>query len=185
MITYSGEEFEKLKQGDPDQLVHFYNSYKESVYNYLLMKTRGNIDSANELACRVNSEVLESIGKIKNENNLLGWVLRIAYFLYCDHVKESIREREKITEKKKELINEPREESEQDEAGNRAFLISAALKNIKEKYSTILNLKYYEGKSIRDLAGMYNVTEIAIGGMLFRAKEALKKEIEKLGRSVE
>jgi RNA polymerase sigma-70 factor (ECF subfamily) len=185
MIQFSKEEFDQLKKGDVKQITRFYYSYKDDVYNYLLIKTRGNKDLAADLSSEVNSEVLASIGKIKNDSNLSGWVLRIAYYQYCDYIKKVIKDKKKIERQKNELLVNPRDEFEVDDTDNKNFLISTALKNLKEEYRIILNLKYYENKSIKELALIYNVTESALGSMLFRAKEALKNEIKMLSSYLE
>jgi RNA polymerase sigma-70 factor (ECF subfamily) len=162
--------------------VHFYNSYKNDVYNYLLAKVRGNADAAADLFGEVNIEVLACLGKLKRKDNLLGWVLRIAHNVYCDHVKKTVKNDKLIKSIKDYLMHNPKDEYDEIDKETKDSLVGTAIKNLNEKNRRIVNLKYFEHKSIKELAQIFNTTENVICGMLIRAKMALKKEIQKLDK---
>ena len=58
--------------------------------------------------------------------------------------------------------------------------MNIALENLKPEYSDILRLKYIEEKSQKELSDIYKKTESSIESLLFRAREALKKEMKKI-----
>lgn len=179
-MLISKEEFLRIKKGDPAALTRFYNLYKTTVYNYLLGKTKGNIDAADELLCEINAAVLLSVRKLIKNKNLLGWILKIAHRKYCNYVRKLNRDQKLL----KNLINMHRNNSDAQNDENddeyKTVLFRTAIANIKKKYSDIIMLKYFEKKSIKELAVIFNMTEGAVGGLLFRAKEKLKKEVQKL-----
>jgi RNA polymerase sigma factor (sigma-70 family) len=182
MTDFSQEEFHKLKQKDPELRVRFYHLYKSSVYNYLLVKVKGNADVAADLFGEVNTAVLDSLHTLKNKDNLLGWVMSIAHNVYCDFVKESIKKDKLIRNLMEDQTNNATDESDRAEKDARMNLVSTAVKNLDEKNRNIIALKYFEHHSIKEIAQIINETENVVGGMLFRAKEALKKEIKRLGK---
>jgi len=182
MIEFSQEQFERLKKNDPELRIQFYLAYKQIVYNYLIAKVCGNRDVAADLFGEVNTNVLDSLNKLRNRKNLLGWVLSIAHNVYCDYVSVSVKKDKLIKKIQDDLVNNPQEKADGMEKEKKERLVGAAIRNLDDKYSRIITMKYYEHKSIKELARIFDTTETAIGGMLYRAKEALKKEVSKLER---
>ncbi len=181
MIDLTKEEFTRLKQRDPEIFVRFYESYKEILYNFLLAKTKGNCDAAEELYSQVNEAIWNSIGSLSSDSNLIGWVIRIAFRKYCNYVKKIYTDKKLI---KNLSVNHPgnAESDGEPDMEKKQLLLIAATQNIKEKYRKIVELKYFQGKSIKEVAVLSDMTETAVGGLLFRAKEELKKEIRNLER---
>ena len=143
----SKEEFHRIKKGDAAALTRFYNLYKTTVYNYLLGKTKGNEDIAGELLCEVNAVVFLSVRKLKQNNNLLGWILKIAYRKYCNYLRKSSRDQKLL----KDLISLQRSNPDagcENDNESKAAVFNTAISNIKKKYRDIIVLKYFEKKSL-------------------------------------
>jgi RNA polymerase sigma factor (sigma-70 family) len=175
------EEFLKLKNKDPGAFTRFYNGYKDIAYNYLLIKTKGNKDTAGEILCEVNIAVFRSLGKLKQADNLIGWVIRIAQRTYFNHVKKAIGDQKlfkKLTDPTH--MSEPDDNECSENHERKAALFRIAHASLKQRFRDIITLKYIERKSIKELAAILNMNGNAIGSLLSRAKMALKKEIQKL-----
>jgi RNA polymerase sigma-70 factor (ECF subfamily) len=179
-MIISKKEFQLIKKRDAAALTRFYNLYKKTVYNYLLGKAKGNEDIAGELFCEVNAVVLLSVGKLNHNNNLLGWILKIAHRKYCNFVRKSSRDKKLLENLVFLQQNRPDMEDNRNNRERKAAIFNTALANIKKKYRDVIRLKYFDKKSIKELSVMFNMTEVAIGGLLFRAKEKLKKEVQSL-----
>lgn len=60
------------------------------------------------------------------------------------------------------------------------MLVRKAMDKLETKYRSILNQKYIENKSARLIAEKMATTEKAIHSLLYRAREALRKELKQL-----
>ncbi|MBN2533971.1 MAG: sigma-70 family RNA polymerase sigma factor [Spirochaetales bacterium] len=180
MSIFSKDEYEKLKGGDHDVFNRYYSAYKEVVYNYLLIKTSGDEDRAGELFCEVNCAVYRSIKNLKKNDNLLGWVIKIAHRKYCNYIRKAVKEQKLIKNLINDLMVKIKERESIPHNETKITIFTTACENMKEKYKNIIDLKYVKGKSIKELAQILEISESAVGGLLFRAKENLKKEVQKL-----
>jgi RNA polymerase sigma-70 factor (ECF subfamily) len=61
----------------------------------------------------------------------------------------------------------------------KAIMLDLAMKNIKPKYRKILELKYIEKKSQKEIARLLNKSRSSIESLIYRAREKLKQEIKK------
>ena len=59
-------------------------------------------------------------------------------------------------------------------------MVRLALDRLKSKEQSVLKAKYVEGLAARDIAQRINVTEKAVHSLLYRAKNSLRRELERL-----
>ena len=64
-----------------------------------------------------------------------------------------------------------------------AELVKAAMKNLDEKYQLVLNAKYIEGSSVKNISKQMKITEKAVHSLLYRARIALAEELKKSSSS--
>ena len=63
--------------------------------------------------------------------------------------------------------------------------MNMALNNIKSEYKDILNMKYLEKKPVKQIAKLLKKSESSIESILFRARQALKKEMQRISNFFE
>jgi RNA polymerase sigma-70 factor (ECF subfamily) len=71
-------------------------------------------------------------------------------------------------------------QSEKAETDEKLLMIKAAMDKLKPAYKEILNLKYTEKKSQKEIADILKKSRSSVESLIFRAKEALKKELKAL-----
>ena len=59
--------------------------------------------------------------------------------------------------------------------------VNSAIKKLKTEYSQILYLLYFEGFKTEDISNIMSKSKKQIGDLVYRAKKALKKQLEKDG----
>lgn len=64
-------------------------------------------------------------------------------------------------------------------------LVNAAMSQLPPLYRQALEAKYVEGKSVRDLAGAWRITEKAVESQLSRARKAFKATFLALARNLD
>lgn len=172
-------EFNRLKQQDPGVFEKVYKEYKVEIYNFLIFKTRGNQDTANELFNETVYSAFASVPKLKNANNLKGWLLLVAQRRFVDHVRKKIREKKYM-----ELAYHKNENNENNDEKlfrmEQIILLKTALENIKEDHRKVLEFKYIQNKSVNEISLLMNKTGSAIRNLLIRAKKMIKGEMDRL-----
>jgi RNA polymerase sigma-70 factor, ECF subfamily len=172
-------DFSSLRQGDPKVFEKLYLHYEKPVYNFLLAKTKGDRTVTDEVFSETFYSVFRSLATLKNKANIQGWLLQIASRRLADHLRKTYRE-----EKKKQLL------APTDRAGTdilddvlrleKKAMFELALDRIKPDQHRVLKLKYYDEKSVDEIAGLLGEKATTIEGLLHRARQALKRALEEL-----
>jgi RNA polymerase sigma-70 factor (ECF subfamily) len=177
-IFLDEKEFKKLKNRDTKAFEKLYKKYKIQIYNYLYIKTNGNIDVTKEVLCDTFYFAWVAITNLNNRKNIQGWLVTIANRRLADHLRKQYRGRNK----KQYLMQD---ESDIDELAEQLhnkkqiLIVNMALGNIKQKYKNILELKYFYNKSLKDISIILNKSESSITSKLHRARQSLRKELVK------
>ena len=66
------------------------------------------------------------------------------------------------------------------EDNEKVIMLDLAMNNIKPRYKKILELKYIEKKSQKDIAKLLNKSRSSVESLIYRAREELKKELKRL-----
>lgn len=180
-MSWTDQDFIKLKKRDPETLDKMYSLYKDNIYNYLLIKTRGNYTIAEDLFSETVQTAITSVHKLKNNKSLLGWLLKIASNKYNDYIRKQITEHKYLNK----LDNEEaytENYAEKIAQNEKTLLLEMAMDTINPKYKDILTMKYLEARSQKEIAAMTGKNIKAIESLLSRARSALKKELSKLSK---
>ena len=109
------------------------------------------------------------------------WLYRIARNLAVDHLRKTSREVLYLPEDfdgftplsedvGQELVREEEKRA-----------VHAAMKHLREKYRRVLWMKYFAGMNADEIAVLLNKSTQSVYGLLKRAKEKLRGELEKEG----
>jgi len=178
MIFYcwTDEDLAKINLRDPEVFKRIYLKYSKKIYNYLMLKTGGNKDIAEEIFCRTFHSALESAPKLKNTDNILGWLMQIASRRFSDFLRNQYKEEKylhKIYEEKISEIEPVNDMITREEI----LMFNMAIDKIPELSKRALILKYLENKSQKEISVILNKSEKAVESLLSRSKKLLKKEL--------
>ena len=138
-----------------------FNTYSNMVFRLALSKTK-NRAYADDILGEVFLKLVENIEKIKNNEHLKAWLIRVTINISNNYMKKAGRE-ESVTEADIPSVKEP----------NLREVYFAVL-SLPEGYRTVIHLFYYEDISIRDISNLLNQSESATKMQLKRGKEKLK-----------
>lgn len=178
-INWNDEDFKKIKERDPEIFKIIYKTYKDIIYTYLLKKTKGNKIMSEDILSDTFKSAFLSAPKLKNINNILGWLIIIANRRFNDFLRKRYREKKynKIIEEK-EIIDKHKS-PEEDEL---VLILNISLQNLKPEYRDILKMKFQDDMQIKEISEKLNKNIKAVESLIHRAKIALKKEIDDISK---
>lgn len=177
--TESENEYLQLaKAYDLTAIAAIYDHFEAKIYSYIYHRV-GNQSVAQDLTSQVFLRVLESIQIDRAwETSFTGWLYRIAHNLVIDHY----RRRGRTTQVSLDDMSELRSKSESPEhAAERALAaerLRAAINLLTEEQAQVVTLRFLEGMSILEVAGIMDKTEGAIKALQYRAVSSLRRIME-------
>jgi RNA polymerase sigma-70 factor (ECF subfamily) len=162
---------------DRKATAEFVARYADHVYAYVRRRLIPRADLVDDLVQEVFLAAWENLEKFRGDASLRSWLLGIARHKVEDHYRKRLRETQ-FPDEEENAWDEPaslhhvEEALAKRQAGQRTQEI---LKTLPETYSLILLWRYWEKRSLRDIAVQIGKTEKAVERMLARARQQFKK----------
>jgi len=180
---------EKLLQeieADPQKFAEVYEAFYKSIFGYAFRRT-ANYDAAKDIAAETFLKAYTGIGKFTWRNiSILHWLYRIAtnetnkYFNSRKYLPESInRIHEEYGVDITDYSNAETERIllEEDLQRHQDFVkINELMKKLDTKYQEALALRFYEQKSIEEIAVILGKKTGTVKSLLSRGVDKLKKD---------
>jgi RNA polymerase sigma-70 factor (ECF subfamily) len=162
---------------DRKATAEFVARYADHVYAYVRRRLIPRADLVEDLVQEVFLAAWESLDKFRGDSSLRNWLLGIARHKVEDHYRKRLRELQ-LAEEEEGTESEP--VSAHDLEGALAErqtgeLTREVLSILPETYSVVLLWRYWENRSLRDIAVQTGRTEKAIERLLARARQQFKK----------
>ena len=162
---------------DRKATAEFVARYADHVYAYVRRRLIPRADLVEDLVQEVFLAAWESLDKFRGDSSLRSWLLGIARHKVEDHYRKRLRELQ-LAEEEEGTESEP--VSAHDLEGALAErqtgeLTREVLSILPENYSVVLLWRYWENRSLRDIAVQTGRTEKAIERLLARARQQFKK----------
>ncbi len=170
---------EKARSGDNAAFEQLYNEYKGRIYRFVL-KTVGQGD-AEDIMQDTFLTAMQKIGTLKNGAAFGSWLYTIAYNRCMDRLKESSKRVDmqdsgidafQLTDPVMLPV---------DHAENKQTIsqLRDMISSLDDRSKSALRLYYYEERSISECADKLGISENAAKQRLFKARQRLKKAIDK------
>lgn len=143
------------------------NEYSDTIYRVALNITRSPQDSF-DVCQEVFIRLIKNQDKIKDENHLKAWLIRVA----VNYSKTLLTQRKRLTSL------EDAEELTYTQDFKDLTLFNA-VSSLPEKYSTVIYLHYFEDMKINDISKSLKISPSAVKLRLKRGREKLKNILEK------
>ena len=165
---------EQIQQRNPIIFNKIYREYKDKIYTFLLLKTNGNIQIAEEIICDTFHSAIESAPKLKNLNNIQAWLMQIATRRLNDYLRKKYTEKKyfKNIEMENIICNDFIDDSIQKEYEK--IIINKVYNDLKYKYKELLKLKYIEKLSIKEISKLLGFNISKTNSLLSRARKSFK-----------
>ena len=127
------------------------------------------IDSAKDIVQECWNIIIRKIDFLKDPNAFGSWAMRIVTRKSLDFVKKKAKERERL----KGISHE--EEVDFDEVHNSTLKkLQLAISNLPQDQRTVIRLFYTQEYSLKEIAGILEVSVGTVKSRLFHAREKLK-----------
>lgn len=162
---------DQLKKGDSTAVYLWYSSSKRELLQFFLTRMASEAD-AQELVHDTYLSCLSSLPLFRDESGLWTFMLSVARHELADYWRKKYAKRAiALLPYGHELLDSLCGEQVQNHSE-----IGSILQKLPEEISEILQLKYIDGLSVKELATHYRLSFAAMQSRLHRAKELFKQE---------
>ncbi len=170
-------------QRDPNAFEKIFHKYHDPIFNYAVRRTC-NVSLAQDITANTFLKALNHIGNFEWKGiSLSSWLYRIATNEINLHYRKFKRQVPLTFELSETLIDEHTTDSallEIEEAmiRNDKFKKACdAISRLKFKYQTVLTLRYFEDKSIREISEILEMSENTVKTHIRRGLIQLRKQL--------
>lgn len=146
-----------------------YSRYYKKVYHKCLTFTKDR-DKAFDLAQDILVKALRNVSNFQNKSAFSSWLYRITYNYCIDYVRSKKRRAELSLETQIHVAEQMPYEEYHDENYQRFQKVQKILSRFTGETREMLELKYLQGYSLKDLMDKYGLAESAVKMRLLRAK---------------
>jgi RNA polymerase sigma-70 factor (ECF subfamily) len=157
-----------MVRGDETAWVSFHREYSGRIHRYLLAPFKGNDDMASEVLQVTFTRIARHAREFSEEAVLWHWVTRLARTAAIDELRKRGRREESL----RELAQEPT--AEEAESSDWSELLQQALAQMETTERELLQQKYLEGRSVREIALAGADSEKAVESRITRARGKLR-----------
>ena len=184
----------RLLAGDEQAFNQFFDENFGRLYRFVLARVSHDQEATQEIVQAALSRALKKISSYRGESALFTWLCVITRNEMVDWIRRNARYREHIvlTEDYPEIqaavdsflapaSDDPGRHYQKYEASR---LIQVALDKLPPKYGDVLEWKYIEGYSVKEIAIKMDLSPEAAQSLLARAKRAFQEMYSTLARPV-
>ena len=186
-LVLNEEELLKEVENDPRKFGEIYEAFYTNIFGYVFRRTT-NYDAAKDIAAETFLKAFAGIGKFKWRNiSILHWLYRIAtnelnkYFNSRKYMPDSlsrIHEEYDVDITDYSTAENERIQLEDDLEKHKEFMkVNDLLKKLDVKYQDVISLRFFEQKSIKEIAIILNKKEGTVKSLLSRGIDMLKVQM--------
>ena len=171
----------KAKEGSQSAYRELLNLYWGDVYRFLLAKCHDDYE-AEDITIKAFSRAFDKIDLFDPKYSFKNWVLTISSNLYIDHLRAQNRQIEAIDlEKEKANTIADATPSSEDKLIQEQHLaeLLAYIKQLKPHYREVINLRYFQELSYKEIAEEMDESLSNVKVKLLRARKLLSELIKK------
>lgn len=171
----TGRELEGLRQLDSRVIAVVYDRYYPDVYRYIFYRL-GDEGLAEDFSSDVFVRLLEAIKRKRGpDSNVKGWLISTAANVVTDHLRRRYRRRtETLTES---LPDQETSLIEEIDRRQQSSAIRHAYTRLTQEQQHVLALRFGDGYSLQETAGVMRKNINAVKALQFRALAALQRHI--------
>jgi RNA polymerase sigma-70 factor (ECF subfamily) len=180
------ELIQQLRAGDELAFKSLVENYQDLVYNTALGVVQ-NSEDAEDVAQEVFIQVFRSIDQFKGDARLSTWIYRITTTKALDHIRSRKRKKRfafitSLFGANDELIHDPVDFQHPGVALDRkeqAALLFRMIEQLPDNQKVAFTLHKTEELSYQEIADVMQLSVSAVESLLFRARQNLRKLLEK------
>ncbi|MEX2286937.1 MAG: sigma-70 family RNA polymerase sigma factor [Planctomycetaceae bacterium] len=163
----------RIRTGDRQALAILYERYAHFVWRYVSNRLRGDEHTSRDVMSETFLAAIRGLRVADGEiESVSGWLATIARHKLADHHRQKTPEQLGHTDGLPARVDESEASNN---AGARHDEIDEILSRLPDDERVVLEWKYLEDLSVREIAGRLGRTERAVEGLLFRARHAFRR----------
>ncbi|TYP98769.1 RNA polymerase sigma-70 factor (ECF subfamily) [Tenacibaculum adriaticum] len=177
------DHIQKAKKGNQISFNYLLDTYWSSVYSFQLKRTQ-NENDAEDIAIQTFSKAFDKIHTFDEQYQFKTWLIAISKNVHIDLLRKRKSSNSIATTKQQEeevykvIDDTPSPEDEIITEQNLAKLLKD-IKQLKPKYQEIINLRYFQELSYKEISEQLNEPMNNVKVKLLRAKKLLAEIIKK------
>lgn len=163
-------------QKDPESFGPLYEKYHEQIFRYVHQRMDDE-DLAFDITSQVFIKAMKNLAKYEYRGvPFSSWLYRIAK----SEVYQSFRNRKAIRTVNVESVHlsEMIQDWEEDDLEERRIALYASLKQLKEKELQLIEMRFFEKRSFKEIGEILSITENNAKVKCFRVIEKLKRTLK-------
>ena len=175
-INNEQKEIERA-QGNPRAFSVLYERYYKEIYLFVFKRT-GNESATEDVVSQVFIKCLSNLGKYTFKGvPFSAWLYRIASNEVNLYYRQTKKQRfDSLDESGVERLS-----SEECIPGLDPFILSKILDKLKDQEVHLLELRYFESNSVKEVANIMDISESNVKVKVFRLLAKIRKIVEKEG----
>ena len=166
-----------LAAGDETAFREFHQAYFNRLLRYLFVATRGDELAARDVLQETMTRVVRYARPFDSEEAFWSWLTVLARSAVVDAGRKRVRYWRLLTRYALSWINREASSDEADSEEYLSNLLEQCLNKLPKLDRELVEAKYFNGISMRDLAARYDLTERAVESRLLRARRQLRGEL--------
>lgn len=161
----------ELAKSNPSNFAPLYTKYYVSILRYIKRRV---VDEqlTEDIAAQVFLKAIMNLHRYTAKGHSFGsWLFKIAH----NEIIQSYRTIKNESIEESDLLNRLKELKDEDFTEENLVKLKAALRKIKYKQLEIIELRYFDSLSFKEIANHLNITETAAKVRCFRAIEKLRE----------
>ena len=169
--------FLKLKSGDSDAFVFFYDKYLDRIYRFVLIKVSDK-QIAEDLTQEIFLKTWQHLVDKKEIKSFQAFIFRIAYNSVADHYRQNNNQELPLeyVEEKEDTVGQDQATSLDKKIDSKVLL--EKIKQLNPEYQEVLLLRYLEELSIEEIADILQKEKNNVSVTIHRALSKLKGLID-------
>jgi RNA polymerase sigma-70 factor, ECF subfamily len=169
----------RIAKGDRLAMEELYGRYRVPVYRFVLRMVR-NPTTAEDLDSDVFLDVWRQAGTFEGRSAVSTWIFSIARFKALNALQR--RPMEELDDEKAGAIEDQADDPEVALAKkDKAAVLRACLLKLSAEHREIVNLVYYQHKSVEEVAGIVGIPEATVKTRMFYARKKLSELLTEQG----
>lgn len=177
----------RILGGDEEAFRKLFDTFFPRLYRFALARLAGNHDAANEVVQQTFCKAIERLDSYRGEAALYTWFCQVCRNTVIDYCRAANREARTVVlledqphvREILEAFAVPATEQPEVVAWQRDIrrLVQATMDALPEHYGEILEWKYVDGMSVKEIAAKLDVGAKAAESLLTRARSAFREAI--------
>lgn len=169
------KRLERARSLDRDTLGAIYDDYHPQVYKYIYRRV-GNVEVSRDLSAEVFRRFLQALHKGSGPaNNLRAWLYRVAHNIVVDHYRRQKNQQLSIIDEN--LVGDSPDPGQAAELSMQLEKVREALGQLTPDQQQVLALKFLEGLSNNEVAGITGKSIGAVKSLQHRALATLQRQL--------